>query len=361
MRNIIFSLLLAGSAMMLASCENEDIEFSDYDYQTVYFATQNPVRKIMLGDDVYPTDNDGSFKLFATCGGVWTNRKDRTVNIAVDETLCDGMEFEDGRAVMPLPQEYYTMSSNTITIHPGEIMAGVDVQLTDAFFADPLSAKMNYVLPVRIVSASDSILSGKPKAGVTNPNPVDADDWDVLPQNYTLYALRYKNKYHGVWLSCGTDHIYTDGTETSVNVREPGYLEKAGLVNLYTERLNVVRYPVSVDVEVYDVEKKKITVERKTYDLVLTFDGDENCTVTSDTEGFKANGTGKWEYQGAKKAWNKKDRDLLTLSYEYEFSYVYNAETGIRKTVRVVTDERLVMRDRGSDNKLETFSYKIRK
>ena len=146
-----------------------------------------------------------------------------------------------------------------------------------------------------------------------------------------------------------------------MNVREPEYLEKAGLVNLYTERLNVVRYPVSVDVEVYDVEKKKITVERKTCDLVLTFDGDENCTVTSDTEGFKANGTGKWEYQGAKKAWNKKDRDLLTLSYENEFSYVYNAETGIRKTVRVVTDERLVMRDRGSDNKLETFSYKIRK
>lgn len=358
MRKIILSLLAVGSAMMLTSCDNDEIEFDDFTYQTVSFAKQTPIRKITLGDDVYPTDNDHRFQILATLGGVWSNKANRTVRLAIDNSLCDGLAFsDDGRDVLPLPAEYYTISGTDVTITPGNITGGIDVQLTDAFFADPKATTLNYVLPVRIVSASDSILSGKPKSGVANPNVMNADDWDVLPKNYTLYGLRYKNKYHGVWLSRGTDHLYTDGTETSVVERNPEYIEKADIVNLTTDGLQVARYAVSVDVEGID-DKGKPTVERKTCNLILTFDADENCTVTTDTEDFTATGSGKWEWQAAKKAWNDKDRDRLTLDYEYEFTYTL---AGVQKTIKVATEEVLVMRDRGDDNKLETFSYTIRK
>lgn len=37
-------------ALGFASCENGDKEFDDYDYQTVYFAQQNPIRTITLGE-----------------------------------------------------------------------------------------------------------------------------------------------------------------------------------------------------------------------------------------------------------------------------------------------------------------------
>lgn len=359
MKKIIFSLMAVASAMMTTSCDNDDVEFDDYTYQTVSFAMQTPIRKITLGDDVYPTnlDNDHRFMLYTTLGGVWQNGRDRNVRIAVDETLCRGLVFEDGRNVRPLPADYYKMASNDITISSGEIIGGVDVQLTDKFFADPLSTTVTYVLPVRIVSASDSILSGKPKSGVTAPNPVDADDWDVLPKNYTLYAVKYKNKYHGVWLNRGTDHVFIDGMEKETIVREPEYIEDAGLSTLTTDGLQVSRYNVSVSVEVAD-DKGKTTVEAKHCDLILTFNADGNCTVTTDTDGATAKGTGRWEHLGAKKAWNNKDRDLLTLDYEFELTYMSG---GVQKTVRVATSERLVMRDRGDDNRLETFSYTIRK
>ena len=55
------------------SCENKEVEFDDFDYQTVYFAKQTPIRTIVLGDNVYPTelDNQHQFEVYATVGGVW--------------------------------------------------------------------------------------------------------------------------------------------------------------------------------------------------------------------------------------------------------------------------------------------------
>ena len=358
-RKTIISLLAVGSAVMLASCQSDDVEFDDYVYQTVYFSNQTPIRKIMLGDDVYPgnLDNDHRFRVYATLGGVWTNRADRKVQVVVDKSLCRGLAFAGGSDVLPLPDEYFSLSSNTITIAEGEVMGAVDVKLTDAFFADPKATDLNYVLPLRIVGATDSILAGKPKAGVTNPSLVDADDWDVLPKNYTLYALRYKNKSSGVWLCSGTDHIYTDGKETSVVNRQPESIEKAQLADITTVGLDVSRYNVSVNVPVGG-DGGNAGIETKTCSLILTFGADGQCSVSTDTEGFTATGTGKWEYKGAKKAWNNKDRDKLTLDYEFGFTYMSG---GVSKTMKVATSEVLVMRNRGDDDRLQSFSYTIRK
>ena len=328
-----FKLILYGALLLLTSCENSDVEFPDFDYQTVYFSRQTPVRTITLGDDVFSTelDNQHRLQIYATMGGVNSNRRDRTIQIAVDESLCRGLQFDDGGDVLPMPASYYSLSGNTITIPSGQIMGCLDVQLTDAFFDDPLSTEVTYVIPLRMVGASDSILSGK---------------------DYTLYAVKYKNKYHGCWLSRGTDVISSGGRDSLVN-RLPEYIEDAGLVWLTTRSLQQSVYQVQTSVNVVNAQGRS-SVVAKTCDLLLTFDAADHCTVSTTTEGCTATGSGQWEWQGAKNSWNQKDRDQLTLDYEVTYTY-QSAGTAVTTTVK--TSETLVMRDR--QNALEDFSVKI--
>ena len=194
-KNVFLSILAVSAAFLTTSCENGDREFDDFDYQTVYFAYQNPVRTITLGDDdVYPTDLDNQHKMnvYVTLGGVWSNKQDRHVKIAIDNSLVDGKTFEDGTPIVAMPENYYHLTSNEITIPSGKVMGATTVELTDAFFADAKAPSVNYVIPLKIIDASDSILESK---------------------NFTLYAVKFKNKYTGAWLSHGTDEIDENGTK----------------------------------------------------------------------------------------------------------------------------------------------------
>lgn len=315
MKKKIFTLMTATVALLMASCSNADQEFDDYDYQTIYFANQKVVRTITLGDDVYPTDldNQHKFEVYATLGGVWTNRQPRTIQVAVDPSLCTGLQFSsNGNAVTALPSDYYNLESTTITIEKGQIMGCVTVDLTDKFFADAKSNDLNYVLPLRIVGAGDSVLADK---------------------DYVLYALKYKNKYTGSWLSRGVDVTDDNGTVSTV-VRHTQYLENDEIRYLTTQGLGVCNYAMNSDVN-----------------LVLTFDGSDNCTVSTNTVGYQASGSGLWERQAAIKAWGDKDRDQLILTYKVRRDYEDN---GIAKYKTYECKDTLVMQSRL--NKKETFT-----
>ena len=91
-------LSIGGLAATLTSCKNADISFPDYEGGvSVYFPYQYPVRTIVLGEDTYDTtlDNLHKCKIFATMGGAY-NGRDIKLEIAVDNTLCDNLYFEDG-------------------------------------------------------------------------------------------------------------------------------------------------------------------------------------------------------------------------------------------------------------------------
>ena len=319
-KNVLLSMLAVSAAMLTTSCENGDREFDDFDRQAVYFAYQSPVRTITLGDDVYPTDLDNAheFEVYATLGGVWKNKQDRKVEIAVDNSLCDGKTFEDGKPIVALPQNYYELESNQAVIEAGEIMGAVKVHLTDAFFNDPKVKEVHYVLPLKIVKAdADTVLESK---------------------NYTLYAVKYKNKYTGCWLSHGTDEIDNNG-KTSTNTREPEDFRKYDLRYLATTALNQCTYALTATVNGKEM----------TRNIVLTFDDKDNCTLSSADADFEVSGTGKWTRMGAPKAWGDKDRDLLELEYTAKF------KNGAAY-YKVSTKESLIMRDRQS--KFETFNFK---
>lgn len=343
-------------SLLLGACHNGDVEFSDFDRQNIYFAKQTPVRTVTLGDEEYADntlDNEHAVMVKAVLGGVNTNKKQRWATVKVDPSLCSTILFADGTPVKALPESYFNLASDRLTIEKGELLGGVRVNLTDAFFADPDAVKVTYVLPLRLVSASEELLAGTPKEGITSPDPLNKDHWTVQPQDYVLYALKYKNPYHGQWLCKSIDEYDDNGTVTR-SENTPAEWEKAALRQLSTKSLTKSVYSFSKDVPVVNADgtsgEKHIVC-----DLILDINDQGVVSVSTESEGCTASGNGSWKHRGEPKAWGDKDRDLLKISYTYTITYVKNEQTGEKGTFRQTSEESLVMRDR--QNKLETFSF----
>ncbi|MDE5735341.1 MAG: DUF1735 domain-containing protein [Duncaniella sp.] len=351
-------LILAAAALAMTGCHNSEIEFDNFEHQTISFATQTPVRTITLGDDGdldQTDDNAHIFYIKAVLGGVNVNTKTHSAAFKVDNSLCDGVSYSNGSPVLPMPAEYYSLSGDQMVIKPGEVIGGVKVQLTDAFFNDPRSVETTYVVPVVLTSSADSILEGKAKDGVLEPRRLVADDWSVKPKDYVLYAVKYKNPYHGCWLSKGTDVTEHNG-QTKTDDRNADYWEKASLRYLVTKSLTQSVYKFRHTVPCIDATGKK-SEKTLACDLILDIDANGTCTVSTESTGCTASGQGKWTRKGEPKAWGDKDRDLLTLSYTYSIDYVYDETSGRRATYKVTTDEKMVMRDR--QNRFEEFTYTV--
>lgn len=303
----IFAATLAMAAAM-TGCHNSDNEFPDFDYQTVYFANQTVGRTIELGRDTeidLSADNSHCFKIMAVMGGAYSNNANRVINIAVDPTLCEDIRQVGGREIKVLPSNYYELESNTIVIPSGMMKGAVNVHLTDAFFADPEALDFNYVLPVLMTGKEnvDSILEGK--AAVENPKRTHAADWTIQPQDYVLYFVRYVNPWHGSYLRRGTDKLTVGGTTTEI-VRAADDVIRDEQVSLTTAAYKECEVTLSTRTDADHVYS---------YTLLLTFDDNNKCTVSSATEGVTASGSGEFVIDGAKGAINGENRDMITLSY----------------------------------------------
>lgn len=318
LKNMWF-LLLVG----MAACKNEDIEFPNYTNNTVYFSYQYPVRTITLGEDLFDTSLDNAYKcqIMATMGGVYSNTKDVTIGISVNNALTQGLKFNPpdySGDVLPMPASYYRLADNKIVIPKGKIAGGVEVQLTDAYFADPLSTKATYVIPVTMttVTNADSILRAK---------------------NFTLYAVKYINTWTGNYLRRGRDVVEGKNGRTELSktiVRRNQYVEKDEIKTLTTRSLSQTVFPVTL---------KGVNNVDVSCPLLLTFDGNGNCTVTAAATGYTASGSGKFVKRGEKNSWGSQDRDAIYLSYQIDAT-----------DLRASTTDTLVLRDRGV--KMETFS-----
>lgn len=326
MKKIIFlSILLI---VYFTSCRNFDIEHPNYEYTAGYFPYQFPVRTLVLGDYIYDNSNDNAHKFLISVGigGVYSNEKDRIFNIQVDNSLCDNILFTaGGRQIKALPSNYYQLSANQIIVPKGKMNGGVEVQLTDAFFSDPDATKNRYVVPVRLVSSNDvdTILVGQSP----NPNadPRIASQWTVAPKNFTMFAVKYINEFHGTYFHYGSNSIKDlSGNVVESNSYSQQYVEKNPTVKLATTG----RYQVSLSA-FFQSE-----IMEGTLNMILTFNGN-NCTVTApDNSPYTISGTG--EFQSRKYNWGSKERDGIVLKYTVsDGTYVYEAE------------ETLVIRDRG--------------
>ena len=332
--------------LALASCHNGDWHFDDYGTRSVYFAYQYPVRTITLGEDPSTDntlDNQHKCKIMATTGGGYTNPDDITVYFEVDETLCDKIVFTGtNNPVKAMPQNYYTLSSNSEMVIPaGKLSGGVEVQLTDDFFNDADAIKNTYVIPLRLTDfvGADTILSGKPL--VDEPNVYNSDHWDITPKNYILYCIKYINPWHASYLRRGKDVIEGQPGHLSLSkeiVRHEKYVEEDEVMKLETKSMKEVTYRLYVEDE---------SKQYHYYNVILTFDDDNNCTVSTDTPNCDITGTGKFVSKGEKNSWGNEDRDVIYLKYE----------ATIKDLVKCTTYDTLVVRNRGVV--METFTPEL--
>jgi hypothetical protein len=317
----------------LFSCHNAEKTFPDFDYQSGYFPYQFPVRTLVLGDYIYDNANDNAHKFLISValGGLYENTRDRKFTFAVDNSLCNNILFKaGGDPIKALPSNYYTLSSpDQIVVSAGDYNGGVTVQLTDAFFSDPLAIKNTYVVPLRLKSSADvdTILSGNS----TNPaaDVRIATQWNVAPKNFTMFAVKYINEYHGNYFHYGSNQVKdASGAVVESTTYSQAYVENNPAVLLTTTGRYQVSFPTSF----------RSTKIPGLYTLLLTFNGTK-CTVSAPA-GSPYTITGTGDFVSKKYTWGNKERDGITLTYKVSNStYTYEAtETLVARDRAVIME-----------------------
>lgn len=329
-------LILLALFTGLIACENFNQEFPDYKFNAVYFPYQYPVRTLVLGDDIFDNTNDNNhmFLISATIGGLMKNTLNRVLSIEVDESLCDNVNFNTTDTIRLMPPSYYTLSPNsTLTIPSGKLIGSIEVHLTDAFFNDPLAIRLNYVIPIRITGTddADSVLSGlslKP-----TPDPRIVSDWNILPKDFTMFAVKFVNPYHGTYLHRGTTVTKEIATNTVVNtqVQHKPYIVDDEVWKVATSAKNQVLYTGNL-------RSTQLPGPLKMY---LNFTDDGNCTITDAGSAFAVSGTGEFVNNGDE--WGDKKRNVIHLTY-----------TATNGVYTLTATDTLVIRDRGIT--MQTYS-----
>ncbi len=327
----------AGAALLalgVTSCKNPENDFPDHqDGVSAFFPYQYPFRTLTLGEDRHADnslDIEHKCSIRATQGGAYKSRNLK-IDVVVDNSLTNNLTFPDGSPVKAMPSNYYTLESTTLT-KVEDYQFGTTVTLTDAFFADPEAVKETYVIPLRMVKAigADYIITGTPLLEGTSPALTDASAWEVQPKAFVLYGVKYINEWTGSYCRRGTDKITDNATGAVTNEeRKAEFVERDEVVFLSTKSINTAIFPVSVQ---YNDGN---TITTLTCNLELTFDGEGNCTITTNTPGMSASGSGKWVKKGEKHSINNEDCDALYLKYTINFG-----------PVTYETDDTLVMRHR---------------
>lgn len=305
MKKIVIMLLMVTG---LIACDNFDIDHPDFDHTAGFFPYQYPVRTLVLGDYIYDNENDNAHKfvISVAMGGVYENEKDRNFQIAVDNSLCDDILFDtDGDPILPMPDDYYSLSSaDNITIPAGKLNGGVEVQLTEAFFEDPMAIKLGYVVPIRLLGSADvdSVLVGS----TTNSNADVrvASQWTVAPKNFTMFAVKYINEFHGTYFHYGASKVKdAAGVEVESKTYSEKYVENNGTAKMVTTARKQVALSLNLNSEIMT----------GSIDMLLAFDGD-NCTVSA-AEGSDYTISGTGEFKSNAYSWGNKDRNGIVLNY----------------------------------------------
>ncbi len=312
MKKVFFILVVI---LIGGACENFEDDFPDYDYTSGFFPYQTPVRTLVLGDYIYDNSNDNAHKfvISVAMGGVYENTRDRKFTIEVDENLCNNILFGRGlNQIKPMPRNWYTLKSDTeIVIPSGKFSGGVEVQLKEEFFQDPTTIGLSYVIPIRLKSSSDvdTILRGKPI--IANPDERLTGDWIAAPKDFTMFAVKYINEYHGNYFRYGTAKLTSGGATIRDSLyNQEKYVEKYPVHLLTT----TARKQVSINATFATREGKTADPMTGGYQLLLNFDANNSCTVSAPT-GSPYTITGTGEFKTNAYTWGNKERNGIVLNY----------------------------------------------
>ncbi len=304
------SILIVG--IVTFGC-SKNIEFDDYDYQGIYFPYQSPVRTIILGDESVgenSIDLEHAFSIGVAMGGAYENTKNRSVTLEYAPELGANIVDIDGNPMEILPTAYYRASFGEVIIPKGDFAGRMRVDLTDDFFADPLSTGTHYFLPVRITDTDgDTILSGDPNNFIDNPDPRVTEDWDVPPKDYTLFGIKYINELHGLYFVRGT----------SINTSK-------NKVNSYSERYltdnNMVLLTTSAADKCIMHTMAGVFSGNALFTMLLTFNKEDKTINISQVSGstISVSGTGTFLSQDDSESESYNDQRHRTMYLDYTFT-----------------------------------------
>lgn len=323
--------------MLMTACENAPIEFDDFEVKACYFPYQSPARTLILGKyDEGFNDNDNlrQFEIGVTMTGVYTNKEDRKVYFELDTALLSNVANSKY-----LPFNQYTIETvSPVTIPKGDIKGRILVKLTDAYFNDPKNVSAfytatgvvcNYSIPLKItkVEGLDSILVGK--AVVANPNRNVVTNWSILPKDFTLFGVKYINKYHGFYLRRGADKLTNTLTSVVAGTKtyRTAFVETNELVKVQTVSLDSVAIPSTI--------RRFNLPDGGALNLKVVFASDNTCKVINAATKLEI-GTGMLKENGD--MWGGKTRDVIYLDYAY---------TDVPRNERHEVKDTMVIRDRG--------------
>ena len=367
-------LIICAIAFSLLACENQENNFDDFGSTSVYFPFQTPARTLIRGKydlGFNDNDNNGRFEIGVVMSGVYNNDIDRRVHFELAPELIDAAALGvDTVNVKILPTSYYTIEQESpVTIPSGSTNGRIPVQLSDAFFDDPLSfaefEEVHYVIPLRITDYEqlDSLLTGVPL--VDNPIKIRDEDWDPLPKDYTLFGIKFMNKYEGIYLRRGEDAAL--GLNESVTVFENGDPTETVTENIQGSTVYRAEYVVQDELlplstagrsdatTTIDVRRPGIA-SSSTLSLLLTFNNNEEITVSNadPSSTVTVTGTGKFVEDGDE--WGGEPRDVIYLDLQYEEQEVEVSEVRVFGTLISTTtstfslshqvNDTLVIRDR---------------
>jgi hypothetical protein len=373
---LIFALVISFMA-----CENQENSFPDFGSTSVYFPFQRPIRTLIQGKyDLGFNDNDNNnrFEMGVTMTGVYQNSQDRKVHFELDTDLIDATSLGlDTVNVKVLPASYYTIEQESpLTIPSGSIKGRIPVQLEDEFFDDPLAfaeeGEVHYVIPLKItaIEGLDSLLTGVPLEDKINPARIVADDWQIAPKDYTLYGIKFINKYSGVHLRRGEDII--TGVKDSLNVASGNTGDTENINDIVVFRAdNVVENEIS---NITTSGKSQVSMTNRIKRGALPSDtdlsinmqiSDNGDIIVSPVEGGNqtVTGTGKWVEDGDE--WGGQKRNVIYLDYQYDDVTTFEYKSRGRTTdiltfnLKHQVKDTLVMRNRNV--KFEQFSLKFDK
>lgn len=342
-------VFIAALVMSLMACENEEFIAEDFGTTSVYFPYQRPARTLVLGNyDLGFNDNDnkGRFEIGVVMSGVVENNKNRKVHFELAPELIDPVTLGvDSVNVQVLPSSYYTIEQESPVVIPaGSINGRIPVQLNDAFFDDPLSFagkdETHYVIPLKITDYEDldSLLTGV--SVVDSPVKILDEHWNPAPKDYTLFGIKFMNKYEGIYLRRGEDEMTNSSAVTESNEYRAEFVEKDELTTLTTSGKSNVIYSNRV--------RRGELVSPGDVNMELMFDDNGDCTISSLTDDpYNVSGSGQFVENGDE--WGGKKRDVIYLDYQY--TDAINNETHVVK-------DTLVIRNRNV--KFEQFTIELK-
>jgi hypothetical protein len=315
------ALILIITALWIFGCENQEVSFPDFEHQTVYFPIQTPLRTLSLGEDRVDNslDRELKFDIGVSIGGMYKNPKDWTVDYIIDNTLLERAKNGTGDSLFALPSEYYTLTpAGTALIPAGSFNGLIRVQLTEAFLDDPRALTGQYVIPLSIASSSaDSILRGVPN--VVNPDRRILADYfaNMAAKDWTMFAVRFYNAYHGKYLHRGMDIRYENGVPLDTAVYSTRDMERNQIRSMgTTSKISTVTDFIG---------KNTSTDGKNAMELVFTNrTGDSGSIVINPVAGanFAVTGTGQF--------FNRAQSNELLLGNKYQSMYLnYSYAEGI--------------------------------